>query len=346
MDEIVATKRSTIEGREKCYARYTRILTTQYCEKEVERRVPEILTALTKSVKNEPSQKETELALKAIAVTLITCPSDTAYDALKKAITNLYTVSENLKVKAAAIHALGPILLYGGAGDSEMEDVMDELLEIIESDGASVDAADAGNVVAAALEEWGFLASYVDDLEERTEAAMEAFVEQLQASDTDVQMAAGENIALMYEKSYTDREEDDAPAEEAEDEEGFPIDHSLVKRYDVYRQTHLLKESLASLAKISSKSVASKDRKRLHDHFRDVLNTVNYPQRGPHYSNAIDQETGRRYGHRMKIKVPGSGTMHIDKWWKQIRLEELRRVLGSGFVIHYEKNEVVFGTLP
>ena len=105
MDEIVATKRSTIEGREKCYARYTRLLTVQYCEKEIERRVSEILAALVRSVKNEPSEKETLLALKAIAVTLITCPSDTAYEGLKKAITNLCTVSENQKVKAAAIHS-------------------------------------------------------------------------------------------------------------------------------------------------------------------------------------------------------------------------------------------------
>ena len=38
-------------------------------------------------------------------------------------------------------------------------------LEIIESDGASVDAQDEGNIVIAALENWGLLATEIDDLE-------------------------------------------------------------------------------------------------------------------------------------------------------------------------------------
>lgn len=223
---------------------------------------------------------------------------------------------------------------------------MDSFLEIIESDGASVDAEDNGDVVAAACEAWGFLATSIDDFEEKTEEAMDAFVEQLESSDTGVQIAAGENIALLYEKSYTPRESDDAPVSDEEDEEGYPVDTSMVKRYDVYRQSNQLIHTLSTLSTESSKRIAKKDRKALHVNFSDILNTVEHPTRGPRYQKAIDQETGRRYGSRMTVRIHKAGTMKIDTWWKLHRLQALRRLLGSGFVVHYENNEVVFDSLP
>lgn len=249
-------------------------------------------------------------------------------------------------MKAAAIHALGTAAIYSGASDLEIEEVMDSFLEIIESDGESVGAGDSAEVVAAACEEWGFLATSLDDIEDKNEIAMDAFVEQLESSDTSVQVAAGENIALLYEKSYTEREAEDGPASDEEDEEGYALDSSLVKRYEVYRQKHQLEHTLSQLANESSKRIAKKDRKALHVNFADILNTVEHPQRGPRYQKAIDQETGRRYGSRLTIRIHKTGSMKIDKWWKLHRLQALRRVLGGGFVVHYENNEVVFDSLP
>lgn len=253
-----------------------------------------------------------------------------------------------MEVKAAAIHALGTATLYGGSSDSQTEEVMDELLEIIESDGNSIEAPDSVEVVTAALEEWGTLATWVDDLEERTEAAMEAFVEQLDSSDIHVQVSAGENIALLYEKSYTEREADDGPAgsSDEEDSDGNPIDPSAVKRYEVYRQTPQLKHKLSQLATESSKGISKKDRKILHTNFVDILKTVEHPYLGPRYSNAYNQETGKRYGYRLNVRIHRTGSININRWWKLHRLQMLRRVLGGGFVVHYENNEVVFETLP
>lgn len=276
---------------------------------------------------------------------MITVPSKDAYNSTCKAIKNTYNHSEHRSVKAVAIHTLSFAAIYGGASDDETEEIMDELIEIVESDGASIEAPDSGEVVAAACEAWGFLATFVDDIEDRTEAAMDAFVEQLESSDTTVQVAAGENIALLYEKSYTEREADD-PESEKEDEEGNEIDTSLVKRYEVYRQKSQLEHTLAQLANASSKRIAKKDRKTLHTSFADILNSVEYPFRGPRYQKAIDQETGRRYGSRMTIRIHKTGSMKIDKWWKLHRLQAMRRVLGGGFVVHYEHNEVVFDSLP
>ncbi|KAK5149279.1 hypothetical protein LTR16_012713, partial [Cryomyces antarcticus] len=54
-------------------------------------------------------------------------------------------------------------------------------------------------------------------MEDSTEPAMDAFVEQLESSDPSVQIAAGENIALLYEKSHTELEDDeDAPPNDSD----------------------------------------------------------------------------------------------------------------------------------
>lgn len=276
---------------------------------------------------------------------MVTCPSETAYDAIFDGLKRSYTTSQSPFVKTAAIHALGAAAVYGGAADSEIEDLMDELLEIIESDGNSIGADDNGDVVVAACEEWGFLATSVDDLEDKTETAMDAFVEQLESSNVNVQVAAGENIALLYEKSYTPREAEDGAASDDSDEDGQSADKGMVKRYDVYRQSNQLTHTLLELANASSKRIAKKDRKALHTNFSDILNTVEHPTRGPRYSNALD-EFGKRLGSRLTIRIHKFGHMKIDKWWKLHRLQELRRVLGGGFVVHYQNNEVVFDSLP
>ncbi|RFU33703.1 hypothetical protein B7463_g2618, partial [Scytalidium lignicola] len=346
VEEIIDRKRSSVQGRELTLAAYVHILISRYAFEELQHKTLELYPALLKSIKTESSEKEACLALRAVALTLITVPSETVYESIFQTLRNTYTDSEFPTVKAAAIHTMSAAALYGGASEAEIGDVMDNFLEIVESDGTSVDAEDNGEVVSAACEAWGFLATSIDDLEEKTEEAMEVFVEQLESNNTSVQIAAGENIALLFEKSYTPREADDGPASDEEDEEGYPIDSSMVKRYDVYRQTNQLKYTLSSLATESSKRIAKKDRKALHVNFSDILNTVEHPSRGPRYQKAIDQETGRRYGSRMTIRIHKTGSMKIDKWWKLHRLQGLRRLLGGGFVVHYENNEVVFESLP
>lgn len=224
------------------------------------------------------------------------------------------------------------------------------LLEIIESDGASVDAQDIGSIVTAALENWGLLATDIEDLEEETEGAVEAFVDQLESSDSGVQIAAGENIALLYEKSYTEQEEDDEVEDAPEDEdhpEYIKGGEKLVKRYQVYRNQPKLLHVLDELATVSSRRISKKDRKTLHSSFTDVRNSVEKPSRGPGYSTAIDQDSGRAYGAgRMKVKINRNLEVRIDKWWKLLRLNAMRRALQGGFAYHYEYNEIVSSALP
>jgi hypothetical protein len=320
------------------------ILTRHFAQDEIRRRTDEIVPALLKCVKAGQSEREIILALKALALIIITEPSETIYDAVHGVFKQTINDSQYPIAKIAAIRALSIATFYGGASVEETEEIMDYFLDIASTDGAVIEEADNGDVVVAALEEWGFLATQLEDMEETTEVAMDTFVDQLESSDVGVQIAAGDNIALLYEKSYTEAESDDEGPPSDDDED---VGHGprMVKRYHVYRQQHQLQQILENIAKGHSKRISKKDRKHLHLEFNDILTTIEKPTRGPRYSTALDVD-GREYGSRLKVTVHGGGKMTIDKWWKLHRLNALKRLLQSGFMVHYEFNDVIFESLP
>ena len=292
----------------------------------------------------------------ALSITLITSPSDTIFEATSTSLRRAILNSNIVTTKAAAIHALGICSFYGGATEDEILEIMEFMLEIITSDGHAISAPDEADPVLAALEEWGFLCTLVDDVSMQSEEAVEGFAEQLDSSYVAVQIAAGENIALLYEKSFKalSTEDDDSPADYPDSEilsdpDETPGAPKLLRLYPAYRRTNKLLHTLTSLSRnkdLSVHQVSKQDRKAVRVNFIDIANSIEFPHRGPKYSSAIDDESGRRYGSRMIVRIHKEGVMKIDRWWKLHRLKGLRRVLQSGFVCHYEKNEVVFDTLP
>lgn len=346
INRIVDRKRGSVQGTEDSLSVFTLLLMAHVAQQEVRSHMGELVPALLRSVKAGQTERETVLALKALALVLVTDPSDTLYDSFSNAIKATITDAQHDHAKIAGIHALGIVTFYGGASEEETESIMEFFLEIASSDGASVEATDNGDIVTAALEEWGFLATQLDDLEELTEEAMDTFTEQLDSADVNVQIAAGENIALLFEKSYTEAESDDELSEPDSDSDDHKKGPRMVKRYTVYRQQHQLEHQLEELAKASSKRLSKKDRKNLHLNFSDILHTVEKPTRGPRYSTALDEDTGRELGSRLKVNIHGGAKMTIDKWWKLHRLNALKRLLQGGFLVHYELNEVVFDSLP
>ncbi|GAB7326614.1 hypothetical protein MBLNU13_g10588t1 [Cladosporium sp. NU13] len=347
IEQILDKKRSSTEGRELTLNAFTTDLIRHHSKPEIQSRMSDLLPAVLKCVKAGQSEREIALGLKAIALMIITVPSDTIYDAVANPIKSAISDSQHPAVKVAAIHAMSVATFYGGASTEETEEIMEFFLEIVSSDGASIEEPDNAEIVTAALEEWGFLATQLDDMEDATEPAMETFVDQLESSESRVQIAAGENIALLFEKSYTEAESDDDSADEEELEELRRTGggERMIKRYTVYRQQHNLLRSLEELTRASSKRMSKKDRKAIHHAFQDVLNTVEKPTRGPRYSTALDED-GREYGSRLRVSIHGGGKMLIDKWWKLSRLNALKRLLQGGFLTHYERNEVVFDSLP
>jgi len=350
IEQISSLKRSTKEGRTESLTAYANIISARYAKDEIASHIGELLPSMIKSVRQETTDYEAIAALKAIAATVITIDSDLIYDDVADQLKRSIQSSESTEIKANAIHTLGISAFFGGADEGEMLDLMTLFVEIIESDGASVEAHDAGNVVTAALEEWGLLATRVEDLQEESEPAMEAFVEQLESADAGVQVAAGENIALLYEKSYTHIESDEEVSDadvDSDDPEADKEKSKFVKRYQVYRREDQLLHTLETLSDVSNRRISKKDRKTLHSSFADIHRSVEKPTRGPGYSTAIDQETGRVYGGgRMKLRLDREFAIIIDKWWKLHTLNALKRTLRGGVLQHCTENEAVESLLP
>lgn len=322
-----------------------RCLTSHYLAEVLYGRVPELLNVFVRSVKAESGEKESTLALRAIALTALTYEDNKLYETVSSFLKRTISDSQSLPVKAAAIYSIGICLTFGGAGEDEIQDILTFLLEIVASDGTFVGADDNADVVAAALHTYGFLATQVEDLEQESEDAVATFLDQLDADDVKVQIAAGENIALLFEKSYTPREEDDPlSSSEEEDGEGSSdemggerVKSDLVKRYNAYHNSNEVVDKVASLASLSSKQLHRREKKLLHQAFASILLTVENPKLGLQSNNAS----------KMRVRIHREGEMRVDKWWKMMRLNALRRLLGGGFVNHYfEGNKQVLDALP
>lgn len=348
IEQITNLKRSSTEGRTESLNAYAHILMARYARDEVEPYIGPLVSSMLRSIRQETTESEAIKALKALAATVLTLDSDSIYDDVADQLKRSIQSSSSIEIKVNAIHTLGVAAFFAGAGDDEILDIMNLFIEIIESDGASVEAQDEAGVVIAALEEWGLLATEIEDLEEETEAAMEAFVEQLESADPSVQIAAGENIALLYEKSMTPQEEDeDVEREDPDDPEHVRDGPRMVKRYTVWRRQDQLLHTLDELANVSTRRISKKDRKALHSSFADIRNSVEKPTRGPAYSTALHEETGKAYGAgRMKVRINRNVEVRIDKWWKLQRLNALKRTLQGGFSYHYDQNELVSTALP
>ncbi|PWY67545.1 IFRD domain protein [Aspergillus heteromorphus CBS 117.55] len=355
IQDILDRKRSSVSSREDAYASFCRLAKYHHVEEQIRGRVTDLVGAFGRSIKFENSVRETTLALRAIELLTMSAFDNTIYENVESLLTRTIRDSTSVTAKAAAIHCLGVCTLYGGAGQDGILDQMTFFLDIAASDGQSIDASDDVDSVTAALQEWGVLATEIDDLEGESEEAVQIFMDQLESGNSAVQIAAGENIALLYEKSYTpqeDDEEEDEDEEEEEEEESFLSSGGrdgpkLVKRYNAYHNTHELEQQLQSLATVHTKRISKRDKKSLHSNFASILTTVENPRRGPMYNTAIDQETNRHYGSKLTVKVGRQGVMNIDRWWKWIRLNSLRRVLQGGFGAHYfQGNRAVLDSLP
>lgn len=351
VEEILDRKRSSVQGREETYHDFCRLSKFHFVEDELRSRVNDLAAAFCKSIKLETSVRESTLALRALEILAITVFDNTVFENVEPVLSRTIRDSTSNVIKEAAIHCLGACTIFGGAGEYGIMDQMTFLLDIVASDGQSIEAADEPGPVAAALQEWGFLATTIEDLESESEEAVQIFVDQLGSGDANVQVAAGENIALLYEKSYTVQEDDeDEPEgedEEESDEEDTGGGPKLLKRYNAYHNTPELERQLQSLASIHHKRISKRDKKNLHSNFSSILTTVENPRRGPMYNTAIDQETNKAYGSRLTVKVGREGVMNIDRWWKWIRLNSLRRILEGGFAVHYyQGNRAVLDSLP
>ncbi|KAI0197500.1 interferon-related developmental regulator-domain-containing protein [Astrocystis sublimbata] len=331
--EILDRKRSSTKGRETSLSAYTHIIRHHYAEEQLDPQLMELIPALLKCVRGGNAD-ETLSAIKALTMTTLSTESDGFYDHAYPTLKGICQDSGEESLKVEAIEAMSIVTMCGGGSVTAAEDLLEFLVEIVESDGHVIEAGDNGPVVAAALRAWGFVASNVDDLQSQSDQALEAFTEQLDSTDVEVQVAAGMNIALIFEA-----------AREYEEE----TEETMDLQYDQHR----LIQRMTALVRESSKSVSKKDRKHLHASFNSVLTSLEHGK-GPGYSTArrmaSNPHTGgnkmdfdgeyQEYGYREKIRIHNI-SMTVDTWSLSARVEMLRSVLGAGLAVHYLENPVV-----
>ncbi|KAI5925126.1 interferon-related developmental regulator-domain-containing protein [Camillea tinctor] len=334
IEDLVDRKRSSTQGRESSLISYTNLLRHHYAAEHVETRFGELIPALMRSVRSSSNIEETLAALRALTVTILSTQSDTVYGHVYPTLKGVCHDSEESSIKVAAIEAMCIATMCGGGSLTAAEELMELLLEIIESDGHSIEAGDNGPVVCAALAGWGFVATNLDDLHEQSETALEAFTEQLDSIDVDVQIAAGNNIALIFEAA---REYE----EETEESWNLQYDH------------HRLVQRMSALARESSKSVSKKNRKQLHSSFNSIVTSLEHG-RGPAYSTTkrvVNPHTGGKktdisrgedveFGYREKIRIHNL-SMVIDSWSLSARLEMIKPIIGGGLATHYMENPAI-----
>ena len=347
--ELLDRKRSSAKGRETTLNAFSHIIRYHFAGEEVEGQFNELVPALLKSIRGGANYEETVAGIKALTLTILSAQSESVYDQVFNSLKGACESSDEESVKVEAIEAMSIAATCGGGSVEGAEELLDFLIEIIESDGHSVEAPDNGRVVSAALSAWGFVASHLDDLQDQSEQSLEAFTEQLDSTDVDVQIGAGRNIALLFE-SARESEEDSASAEDG----GAPS-----SSWDMQYDQHKLVQRMTALTRESSKTISKKDRKQLHASFNSVLTSLERGK-GPGYSTARRQaanphaggsaarsdftdgepaEAGE-YGYRERVRVHNI-SITIDTWSLSTRVDMLRSVLGGGLAAHYAENPAV-----
>lgn len=336
-------KHTSVQGRESTLAAYVHLLRYHVGKREVERSYSEILSALLKSIKSSPSAHERSLALKALTITILTHSSDFVYEYVESTVKRVCLDDEDDDVKIDAIYALAMAALYGGGSAPDWEDVTLFLLAIVESDGRSIGADDSGPVVVAALDAWALIASYLDNLVDQSQQALEAFVEQLDSTDVEVQASAGSDIAFLFEvaRRHNEREDEDS---DDDDSDGSR------ETYNLHYDPQKLISQMSELARQSSKSISKKDRRHLRSRFTSIVTSLELGK-GPGYSTSgrpmANPHTGGRrldtdsdiqeFGYRERLRV-NDYVIVVDSWSLSARLYFLRAILGGGFAEHFEHN--------
>jgi hypothetical protein len=341
---IEERKLTSVQGREKVLAGYTHLLRHHYSGGEVARSFDSIWAGLLKSIKGGDSGKEQAEALTALTMTIMTVPPASGFDDLADTLKKALKDGESDQIKVRAMQALVVAAIFGGGDAPDWEKLSLFLLGIVETDGQSVGAADSGPVVVAALESWAFVVSSLAQIVDQSQQALEAFIEQLDSSDPEVQAAAGTNIAFLYEMARTyDDEDDDSDEAEGNDKQ----------QYNLRCNFPQLIAQMTSIARQTSKSISKKNKRNLRQRFRSIVTSLE-SGKGPGYSQDARPEINPNTGGNRVEHTADDGSLDykgtwriddivfvIDSWSTQVRLEFMRDLLGGGFSEQYKHNRHV-----
>ena len=343
IEQLRDHKNNNTETRERHLEIYISYIKTKYSVEThewLEDAAPALVEIFLHDANRGPTARERLLSLQAFCLTVSTAESLDLYSNTSKLLKSILLDDDDDDCRVYALYALCMVTLYAGGGEEEALDLMEYFVDIVTSDGDSINAYDNVVVVAAVLQSWAFVASHVEDYSDFAEMAMDAFVEQLESGDVDVRGNAASCIALIFESSRNH-----------EDENGEPFQLP----YDPAR----LSGRIGELAKVSAKSASRKERRGLRDALVSVVtslergvgpgfSTVLYlpaPEEGKNIPPWMRVPDGRAMeGYRLKLRL-GSSVALIDTWSLLNRVNMMKTLFKSGLQRHVFDNPVVSSVL-
>lgn len=337
LDGIQDRKHNNNETREQYLEAYIKVIRTRYNADThlwLDDAANTLIDAFLKGANRASEARERYLNLLAYCLTIGTVEDLEVYESAERALKQILADDDDDGCQVWAIYALSMTVLYGGGVEEAALELMEYLVDIIQTDGESIEAHDNAAVVAAALLGWSFVASHVDDYSEYADVAMDAFVEQLDSTDIEVQSNAGACIALVFESSRSHEEDTGKP---------FSLPYDPAK----------LVGRLSELAKNSAKSVSRRDRRDLRESFVSVVTSLERSV-GPYYSTALyvpekddhvpasqrNEDGQAEYGYRYKLRL-GGHVAKVDTWSLYARVTMLKLLFRGGLEKHVFVNPVV-----
>ncbi|KAK8930279.1 hypothetical protein VCV18_002950 [Metarhizium anisopliae] len=334
-------KHNNNEVREQFLETYLRTLRNRYSADThlwLDPAAAELVEVFLKDADRAPTARERLLNLQAFCLTVGTSDDLEIFEGAERTLKQILVDDDDDQCKTYAIYALCMSVLYAGGLEESALEVMQYLLDIVHSDGESIESHDNAAVVSAAIVGWSFVAGHVSDFSDYADTAMDAFVDQLDSSDTEIQCNAGQAIALIFESSRHHEQETGEPFQ-------LPYDpQRLIGR-------------ISELAKLSSKSVSRKARRDLREGLISVVTSLERGV-GPYYSTALyvpekdsyvppsqrTEDGQAEYGYRCRLRL-GNHSTRIDTWSLLSRVNMMKILFRGGLQHHVFANPVVMECL-
>ncbi|KAJ7284270.1 hypothetical protein O6H91_06G084000 [Diphasiastrum complanatum] len=288
------------------------------------------------------SASEAALAARALGLLALTLGAgDAAEHVFGEASSHLVKVAKfasESAVRIAAVDSLA-ILCFVGSGENESTNgVMDVFWQIAKHAGNTRADQTLGiqrpssAVKAAAIYSWAVLLSTLPSsmLTQSVQMSLPTLSSLLEAADLDVQKAAGEAIALIFETGSSNEQ---SIAYVTLDSESFSRPSpSLTVKSRKANEAHVFEQMKALSVEAGGKGCAKKEKSAQRSSFRELFASI---QGGGCAETCI--------------KLRHGDILRVDTWEKTLQLHALRKVLAEGFQIHMQENNLlhdIFNFIP
>ncbi|XP_059461356.1 uncharacterized protein LOC132190397 [Corylus avellana] len=333
LDALFEKRGST---REKALAAIIEAFNSSMQHQFLEKKFATLLHQCLSSIKRG-SSTEISLASRAIGLLALTVgPGDNAHEILEESVTPL---SQALKSgpqssKKLLLECLAVITFVGGSDTEETEKSMQVMWQVVHPKlGPNVAASKpSADVITAVVSAWSFLLTTMDGFKlnpKHWQESISYFSSLLDKDDRSVRIAAGEALAIIFEKGSLDkffreaRDSTDGSIQGSKPREGFS--HIQGLKGKITNQVRSLS------AEAGGKGSAKKDLNSQRNFFRDMLEFL---------EDGYCPETS------MKI---GGESLQTSSWSQLIQLNFLKHFIGGGFIKHMQENEFLqdfFGFKP